>query len=194
MEIDSQETLKRMISKDETANLPFSQKRSKLKQESRVNERLRKSLQTCKVKNNVSKLEGLRDSTRGIHNKRRYQGLIAVLERLLLPSEYLASDVAKLVDPDSRDLFSFGNMKVKGFTEFDKAMDIYLDENGLSSNLSRLDDERIRFRDALLDAEYGLRCILYTHTTVKCYIILDNDNVDICTFLNELTQEEEMEN
>ena len=102
-----------------------------------------------------------RNSTRGINNKRRYQSLIAVLEHLLLPSEYAASDV----DHDSPDLFSFGNMKVKGFIEFDKAMDIYLDENGLSSNLSRLDDERIRFRDALLDAEYGLRRILYTHTT-----------------------------
>ena len=193
MEIDSQETLKRMISEDETPKLLFSQKRSKLRQESRVNERLRKSLQTCKVKNNMSKLKGLRDSTRSIHNKRRYQGLIAVLEHLLLPSEYLASDVAQLVDPDSRDLFSFGNKIVKGFTEFDKAIDIYLHENGLSSNLSRLDDERIRFRDALLDAEYGLTCILYTHTTGKCYIILDNDNVDICTFFNELTKEEEME-
>ena len=139
------------------------------------------------------KLKGLHDSTRGIHNKRRYQGLIAVPEHLLLPSEYLASDDAQLVDSDSRDLFSFGNMKVKGFIEFDKAMDIYLDENWLSSNLSRLDEEIIRFTDALLDAEYGLRCILYTHTASKCYIILDNDNVDICTFFNELIKEEEME-
>ena len=80
-----------------------------------------------------SKLKGLRDSRRGIDNKRRYQGLIAVLEHLLLPSEYLSSDVAQLVDPDSRDLFSFGNMK--DFAEFDKAMNIYFDEIGLLTEI-----------------------------------------------------------
>ena len=45
----------------------------------------------------------------------------------------------------------------------------------------------------MLDAEYGLRCILYTHTAGKCYIILDNHNIDIWTFFSELTKEEKME-
>ena len=48
----------------------FSQTRSKIRDDSRIHEHLRKSLQTCSVKNNMVKLQSLLKSTHGQNLKK----------------------------------------------------------------------------------------------------------------------------
>ena len=56
----------------------------------------------------------------------------------------------------------------------------------------RGDDLRARFRDAILDKNHGLRCILCKHINGHQYIILDNDEFDMVPFLKEITFDDEM--
>ena len=43
----------------------------------------------------------------------------------------------------------------------------------------------------LLHRELGLRCLIYTHVSGQCYIILDNDEMDIAGFLMALIKAED---
>ena len=56
----------------------------------------------------------------------------------------------------------------------------------------REDDLRTRFRDAILDKNQGLRCILFKHISGHQYIILDNDEFDMVPFLQEITFDNEI--
>ena len=49
----------------------------------------------------------------------------------------------------------------------------------------RKDDLKARFRDAILDKNHGLRCILFKHINGNQYIILDNDEFDMVPFLQD---------
>ena len=71
-------------------------------------------------------------------------------------------------------------------------INIYIDTLGLQSEgfYSRKSDLKARFRDALLNREHGIRCILYNHPSGTQYIILDSDEVDLVLFPQDITEEE----
>ena len=75
----------------------FSQKRSKIRDDSRIHERLQKSLRTYSVKNNMVKLQSLLKSTHGQNLKKTYSALIVVLEHLIIPGDYqvIVNDCAR---------------------------------------------------------------------------------------------------
>ena len=62
----------------------FSQKRSKIRDDSRIHERLQKSLQTCSLKNKMMKLQSLLKSTHGQNLKKTCSALIVALEHLII--------------------------------------------------------------------------------------------------------------
>ena len=68
-------------------------------------------------------------------------------------------------------------------------LDIFIDVTELNTVDVREDDLRARFRDAILDKNHGLRCILFEYHQ---YIILDNDEFDMLPFLQEITFDGEM--
>ena len=45
-------------------------------------------------------------------------------------------------------------------------------------------------RDALLNREHGICCILYKHPSGTQYIISDSDEVDLVLFLQDITMKE----
>ena len=151
----------------------FSQKRSKIRDDSRIHERLQMSLQTCSVKNNMVKLQSLLKSTHGQNLKKTYSALIVVLEHLIIPGGYQVNDCV---------LEQLGHGTVKGFMTFEEALSIYLDAAEKPLSKEREDDTKIRFRDMLLHPEHGLRCLIYTHVSGQCYIILDNDEMVLQDF------------
>ena len=71
-------------------------------------------------------------------------------------------------------------------------LNIYIDVTELNTLDVREDDLRVRFRDAILDKNHGLRCILFKHINGHQYIILDNDEFDMVPFLQEITFDDEM--
>ena len=68
-------------------------------------------------------------------------------------------------------------------------LDIFIDVTELNTVDVREDDLRARFRDAILDKNHGLRCILFEYHQ---HIILDNDEFDMLPFLQEITFDGEM--
>ena len=110
-------------SKKGTAKLvSFTERWTKTRQQSKVNSRLPKSLQTCLVKINKYKLRSLRTATRGVNTKQRYNGLLSVLEHLMIPADYHTSCFQDNNCEDFTEQFP-----VKGYIEFDEALEIYLD-------------------------------------------------------------------
>ena len=81
-------------------------KRTKMdiRKESKINSRLYKSLQTCKVKNNMKKLKALRDNTKASKMKSKFDALINVLEHLQLPDNYLTH----CLDPETLSQETYG--------------------------------------------------------------------------------------
>ena len=71
-------------------------------------------------------------------------------------------------------------------------MNIFIDVTELNTLDVREDDLRARFRDAILDKNHGLRCILFKHIDGHQHIILDNDEFDVVSFLQEITFDDEM--
>ena len=75
--------------------------------------------------------------------------------------------------------------KVKGFMDFQDGLNIFIDVTELNVLDVREDDLRARFRDAILDKNHGLRCIVFKHINGHQYIILDNDEFDMVPFLQD---------
>ena len=68
--------------------------------------------------------------------------------------------------------------KFKGFMDFQDGLNIFIDVTELNTLDVREDDLRARFRDAILDKNHGLPCILFKHINGHQYIILDIDEFD----------------
>ena len=77
--------------------------------------------------------------------------------------------------------------KVKGFMDFQDWLNIFIDVTELNTLDVREDDLRARFRDAILDKNHGLPCILFKHINGHQYIMLDNNEFDMVPFLQEIT-------
>ena len=158
----------------------FSARRSFLRSNSHVNDNVRRSLQSCSIDNNMTKLEALFISSKSAHLRKTLCGLMAVLENLMIPADYLVKDIEAL---ETR--------KYKGFMEFDHALDIFIDHVGSTDLASvRFDDVKVRFRDDLLNSEYGLRCIIYNNNG-KRYILLDSDDIDIINLLEYFKEKDQ---
>ena len=67
-------------------NQSFSEERCKLRNLTSVGESLRKSLQTCDVKNNLDKLEGWLKMSKNVKLSDVLEGLVYVLRQLLASS------------------------------------------------------------------------------------------------------------
>ena len=105
----------------------------------------------------------------------QFNALITVLETLLVPTDYKVR-----ID----DLCVKGE-KVKGFMEFQDGLNMFIDVTELNTLDVTEDYLRARFRDAILDKNYGLHCILIKHINGHQYIILDNDEIDMVPFLQD---------
>ena len=105
----------------------------------------------------------------------QFNALITVLETLLVPADYKVR-----ID----DLCVKGE-KVKGLMDFQDGLNIFIDVTELNTLDVREDDLRARFRDAILDKNHGLHCILFKHINGHQYIILDNDEFDMVPFLQD---------
>ena len=156
----------------------FNSKRSSTRNESKVDfshDRIQRSFQDCKVNNNQTKLQSLMRSSSGTLFKRKCNALVTVLETSLVPADYKVR-----ID----DLCVKGE-KVKGFMDFQDGLNIFIDVTELNTLDVREDDLRARFKDAILDKNHGLRCILFKHINGHQYIILDNDEFDMVPFLQD---------
>ena len=131
-----------------------------IRKESEINSRLYKSLQTCTVKNNLKKLLALRYNTKGSKLKSKFDALINVLENLQLPDNYLIH----CLDPETLN----HNVMCPWCTS-----QVKIDE-------SRPDEQKTKFKDALLNEESGLRC----------FIFLDSDELDLLSYFEEFIREE----
>ena len=76
--------------------------------------------------------------------------------------------------------------------DFKVGLNIFVDVTELDTLDVREDYLRARFRDAILDKNQGLRCILFKHISGHQYIILDNDELNMVPFLQESTFDDEM--
>ena len=77
--------------KVQTAIQRFNSKRSSTRNEPKVDishNRIQRSLQDCKVNNNLTKLQSLMKSSSGTLFKRKCNALITILETLLVPADY----------------------------------------------------------------------------------------------------------
>ena len=75
----------------QTAIQRFNSKRSSTRNESKVDflhDRIQRSLQDCKVNNNLTKLQSIMKSSSGTLFKRKCNVLITILETLLVPEDY----------------------------------------------------------------------------------------------------------
>lgn len=142
----------------DTKKLSFSEKRSNNRSESTLSAKVRKSLQTCRVNENVEKLEGLLIFQKKCLSKSRIlEGLLYILRQLL----------AKC-DGD----------KTYGYLPYEDAYGIYCDF------VQRQVQDK-EFRDHLLHNEHGL-CVYVSTLCGKRFVILQNDTVDLSNFLCEL--------
>ena len=162
----------------QTAIHRFNSKRSSTRNESKTkvdfsHDRIQRSFQDGKVNNNLTKLQSLMRS--GTLFKRKWNALITILETLLVPADYEVR-----ID----DLCVKGE-KVKGFMDFQDGLNIFIDITEFNNLDLREDDLRARFRDAILDKNHGLYCILFKHINGHQCIILDNDEFDMVPFLQD---------
>ena len=141
--------------RDEEPNT-YSKSRSKLRKESSIGKQLRKSLQTCKVGNNLAKLEGVLKSTTSKAESTILNGLLYVFQQLLAKS-------------------SRSNQAL-GFLPF---------EDGLYCGFFESCPDEVQFRDHLLHQEHGL-CIIITEVYNKRFILLQSENFSLEEFLFEL--------
>ena len=172
-------------SKTGTAELvSFTERRTKTRQQSKVNSRLLKSLQTCLVKNK-DKLRSLRSAIRGGSTKKRYNGLLSVIEHLMIPADY--HDTSCFQENKCEDFTE--QFLVKGYIEFDEALEIYVDVSQYDINDEKRSNHlRTAFKDALMDEESGLWCFIYTAINRKQYIVLDSDEIDLKSYFLELIE------
>ena len=75
--------------------------------------------------------------------------------------------------------------KVKGFMDFQDGLNTFIDVTELNTLDVREGDLRAKVRDAILDKNHGLRCILFKHINGHQYIFLDNDQFDMVPFLQD---------
>ena len=156
----------------QTAIRRFNSKRSSTRNESKVDfshDRIQRSLQDCKINNNLTVLQSLMKSSPGTFFKGKCNALITIPETLRVPADYKVR---------TDDLCVKGE-KIKGFMDFQDELNISIDVTELNTLDVMEDDLRARFRDAILDKNHGLHCILFKHTNGHQYIILDNDELDI---------------
>ena len=136
----------------------YSKSRSKLRKESSIGKQLRKSLQTCKVGNNLAKLEGVLKSTTSKAESTILNGLLYVFQQLLAKSNR--------------------SNQALGFLPFEDAYGLYC---GFFESCP----DEVQFRDHLLHQEHGL-CIIITEVYNKRFILLQSENFSLEEFLFEL--------
>ena len=81
---------------------------------------------------------------------------------------------------------------VKGYIEFDEALEIYLDVCQYDINDEKRSDQlRTAFKDALMDEESELRCFIFTAINRKQYIVHDSDEIYLKSYFLELTEQDD---
>ena len=136
----------------------FSSRRSETRKQSVPGKFLRRSNQTCKVSNNLTKLEGLPKVTKSASKAKVLEGLMFVLRQLLVKEP--ATD------------------KAMGILTFCDAYDLYC-------GFMDTRPQEVQFHDHLLDQEHGL-CVYITMIHKTRLIVLQNESTDIGQLLLEL--------
>ena len=162
----------------QTAIQRFNSKRSSTRNESKVNDfshdRIQRSFQDSKVNNNLTKLQSLMRSSSGTLFKKMQctdnsSGDFTCSCRLQSAYWWFVCQRWK-------------SQRICGLPRW--AEYIYWCHRTYTLDV-REDDLRARFRDAILDKNHGLHCILFKHINGHHYIILDNDEFDMVPFLQD---------
>ena len=144
--------------KERDEKLTYLQLRSNMQKESSLGKHLRKSLQTCKVGNNLAKLEGLLKSTTSRSKLTIIEGLLFVLRQLLAQGR--------------------NSNKAIGFLTFEDAYGFY---RGFFDSCP----DESSFRDNLFHEEHGL-CVLVCEVYNKRFVLLQSEHFSLGDFLLEL--------
>lgn len=173
---------------DKENRLYFSQKRSLKRKHSQIlfqafsshGYSIYKSLQKVPVKQNMSKLESLKRSTKSVTLTRKIDALCQILETLL--SVYSAG-------PELPEHNVEPNLPMS-IMDFDVGLDIYADFIHAPLDI-RNDDISSRFKDDLIDPVHGIRCVIYKHIpSKKRYIILDSDEINLVEIMRHMVGQE----
>ena len=98
-----------------------------------------------------------------------YNGLLAVWDQLLLP------------------ITKKGTLSVVSYILFKDALELFLGYCSSYIPDTELREHRLRFRDTLLNKDYGLRVNIIRINSDAEYIVLRSDNFDLEQFCSEIT-------
>lgn len=104
---------KDILESEDVLSLPRFSKNNDILEKARISDVLFKSLQTSTAGQNRDKLLGLLNTTKGHFKQRKLEGLVAVLDSLLVPASY------------EEELVMTG--RSKGYLSFELAFDLYAD-------------------------------------------------------------------
>ena len=102
-----------ILESEDVLSLPRFSKNNDILEKARISDVLFKSLQTSTAGQNRDKLLGLLNTTKGHLKQRKLEGLVAVLDSLLVPASY------------EEEFVMTG--RSKGYLSFELAFDLYAD-------------------------------------------------------------------
>ena len=156
-EVIAKQNQEKVSEKEIETNLT-SELRSASRKESCVGDKLRKSLQSCKLSNNEAKLEALLKKTASKSLTNILHGLLYILRQLLVQSMLCE--------------------KAIGFLSFEDAYGFYC-------GFVNSHPDEANFRDHLLHREHGL-CVVICELHGQRYVLLQNEQVSVHDLLLEL--------
>lgn len=159
-----------ILASEDWRTVPLDSEKHGIVEKARLSEVLFKSLQSSTIEQNRNKLLGLINITKGQLKLRKLQGLVAVLESLSVPSQYVTEFTT--------------NGRWKGYLPFELAFDIYADFVYTSNReYVALEQQKNQFREDLLHSERGL-CVYIFKCQERVFVILQSDQVELSGLLN----------
>lgn len=153
--------------------LSYKERRTEVRTARRINPTTLRSLQSLSGKDNLCRINVLIDSTKSETRRQKLLGLRAVLEELLAPV-FTKYSTAK----HEQSLLS-------GVILFDRAFELF---SSYGNSISKQE-----FRDEILGVETGLGVLIYSYQSERCFIILNNEKLDVCELLKVIHEEDEWE-
>ena len=159
-----------ILESEDVLSLPRFSKNNDILEKARISDVLFQSLQTSTAGQNRDKLLGLLNTTKGHLKQRKLEGLVAVLDSLLVPASY------------EEEFVMTG--RSKGYLSFELAFDLYADfVYTKDMKYVTLKQQRNQFREDLLHPEHGL-CVYIFRCQETYFVVLQNDQVELSGLLN----------
>ena len=153
--------------------LTYKVRRTEVRTATRINATTLHSLQSLSGQDNLCRINALIDSTKSESRCQKLLGLGTVLEELLAPVFTKYSTTTHKQSLPS------------GFILFDKAFELF---SSCGNSISKQE-----FRDEILGAETRLGVLIYSYQSERRFIILNNEELDVCELLKVIHEEDEWE-